>query len=146
MTKYSPWPLPERFEMRQIDFQREGGDDTGFLSIATQSAELGLEMERVFWTYSTPTNVERGGHAHFQTQELLIALRGEIEVTLEWPNGEHLYIVMSNPNRAVYIPPYAWRTFRYSENALQLVLASTSYDPEEYIRDREGWHRVYGKR
>lgn len=144
MSSYHPWPLPERYALVEHSFAQRGDAAIGYLNLA-YLGELPFEVRRVFWVTDTPPQVVRGGHAHFLTEELLIAVRGQIEIRLEWPDGSVIHAVAADPQRAVYIPPYAWRELHYSADAVQLVLASSDYDPAEYIRDKDAWRRAYGR-
>lgn len=143
MSTYRPWPLPERYELAGYSFVSRGEAAVGHLHLAYLN-ELPFEVKRVFWVTDTPVDVIRGGHAHYLTEELLVAVRGRIEITLRWPDGSTAETVAASPDHATYIPPYAWRELRYSADAVQLVLASSNYDPAEYIRDKYTWLQVYG--
>ena len=92
-------------------------------------------MERVFWTYYTPESIVRGRHAHHHTHMVLVAVSGRIIVNTQMPGGEIETFVLEKPNQGLYMPPYCWHTMQYSHTAVQMVLASSKYDPEDYIRD-----------
>ena len=120
-----------------IDFKRIGEMTTGYISVAEIEKEIPFDIKRVFWTYFTPESIQRGTHAHHQTEQVLIAVAGIIRVETELPNGTKDTFLLDTPNKGVYIPPYAWHDMYYSHNAVQLVLASTQFKVTDYIRDYE---------
>ena len=120
---------------RLIRFPVRGAGDIGYLAIAEQTGELPFEIKRVFWTYYTPQNITRGRHAHHQTQMIIIAVHGKIVLSTESPDGSTQQFTLDNPEAGVYIPALTWHQMVYSHDAVQLVLASTPYDPADYIRD-----------
>lgn len=119
-----------------IDFSKIGESGIGYLSIA-ENITLPFNVERVFWTYFTPESIVRGRHAHYVTEQVLIAVTGRIIVTTDNGKGGIQTFILDEPDKAVYIPPNVWHTMQYSHTAIQLVLASTAYDASDYIRDYE---------
>jgi dTDP-4-dehydrorhamnose 3,5-epimerase-like enzyme len=118
-----------------ITFQKVGKPIEGYISIAEFEHAIPFEVKRTFWTYYTPEQVIRGRHAHYETQQVLIAVAGRILVQTETPEGEVDSFVLEHPHQGVYIPPNAWHTMQYSHNAVQMVFASTLYAESDYIRD-----------
>jgi dTDP-4-dehydrorhamnose 3,5-epimerase-like enzyme len=118
-----------------IEFETRGQSAEGFLAVAGRMQHVPFEIKRVFWTYFTPQNVIRGRHAHHQTQMVVIAVHGRIELKTESVKGKMLSFLLDQPEQGVYLPPYTWHTMQYSHDAVQLVLASTDYDPADYIRE-----------
>lgn len=129
----------------RIKFPSVGETGIGYLSIAEfgQQEQIPFDVKRIFWTYHTPERIVRGQHAHYQTQEVLIAVSGRVLVTTELPSGEIETFSMESPNEGLYIPPDAWKTLQYSHNAVQLVLCSTHYDENDYVRDLEQFRNNY---
>jgi mannose-6-phosphate isomerase-like protein (cupin superfamily) len=117
-----------------IDFQKLGEPSIGYISVA-QNDKLPFEAQRIFWTYYTPESIVRGRHAHHRTEQVLVAVTGRIIVTTESATGEINTFVLDRPDIGVYIPPNVWHTMQYSHTAIQMVLASTTFDPSDYIRD-----------
>jgi dTDP-4-dehydrorhamnose 3,5-epimerase-like enzyme len=118
-----------------LDFPKVGASDIGFISVGEVAVTVPFEVKRVFWTYHTPESIVRGRHAHHQTEQVLVAVTGRIVVVTELRNGDMQTFVLERPNQGVYIPPYCWHTMQYSHTAVQLALASTSYEAADYIRD-----------
>lgn len=118
-----------------IDFGKLGDKETGFISVAQVEKTIPFEIKRVFWIYHTPESIHRGNHAHKQTDQVLIALHGEIKVTLENVRGEQQVYVLSSPERGLFVPCLHWRKLSFSKDAICLSIASTSYEEEDYIRE-----------
>ena len=119
-----------------IEFPEIGNSVLGYISIA-EKKNLPFEVKRVYWTYFTPENVERGGHAHRNLKQVIIAVAGTIKITLVQGNGERSQYVLDRPDQGLYLPEMIWRTMQYSHNAVQLCIASTEFDEKDYIRDYE---------
>ena len=126
-----------------IEFPKIGESSIGYISIAQYDKQIPFEIKRSFWAYFTPESIVRGRHAHFKTEQILIAVTGRIIVTTEMPDGELSTFVLDKPNIGVYIPPAAWHTMQYSHTAVQIVFASTEYDEKDYIRNYEDYKSIY---
>ena len=126
-----------------IEFPKLGASDIGYISVAENSKHIPFNIERVFWTYYTPESIVRGRHAHHKTEQVLIAVTGRIIVTTELPDGEIQTFVLENPNIGLYVPPQAWHTMQYSHTAIQMVLASTTYNEADYIRDYDTFRQQW---
>ena len=124
-----------------IEFPKLGASDIGYISVAENSKLVPFDIKRVFWTYYTPESIVRGRHAHHYTEQVLIAVTGRIIVTTELPDGELQTFVLDNPHVGLYVPPHAWHTMQYSHTAIQLVLASTTYNEADYIRDYDTFRK-----
>jgi hypothetical protein len=118
-----------------IDFPMLGDSSIGYLSVADFQDPLPFKPSRIYWTYFTPESIVRGRHAHHQTEQILIAVCGNILVNIETIFGDLFTFKLDKPNLGVYIPPLAWHTMQYSHSAVQLIIASTKYDEADYIRD-----------
>ena len=121
-------------EPKLIQFPKIGNSSLGYISLAEKET-LPFEVKRIYWTYFTPEDVERGGHAHHELEQILIALAGKITVNTEMPDGSKNTFVLESPNQGVYLPKYSWHIMQYSHNAVQMCIASMVYEEEDYIRD-----------
>jgi dTDP-4-dehydrorhamnose 3,5-epimerase-like enzyme len=128
-----------------IYFPAAGSPDIGFITIAELKSALPFRVQRVFWTYDTPADVTRGRHGHRLTEQVLIALTGHITVDTETAHGHHAKFVLDNPSVGLYIPPSVWHTMRYSPDAVQLVLASTTYAESDYFREKADFEAFWRK-
>lgn len=106
----------------------------GNLSVI-ENDRLPYEIKRVYYLYDVPSDAYRGGHAHKEQLEFLIALSGSFEVVLE--DGKQKKKVMLNkPNKGLLIPSGIWRELEnFSSGAVCLVLASDVFKEADYIRD-----------
>ena len=126
-----------------IHFSRLGAPDIGYISVAEAGAGVPFAIQRVFWTYCTPEIIVRGRHAHHATEQVLIAVAGRLTVTTEKANGALQTFRLEDPNIGLYVPPHVWHTVHYSTTAVQLVLASTSYQEDDYIRNFEEFQAIW---
>lgn len=121
---------------RIIEFEAIGKAPLGYISVA-ESNKVPFDIRRVYWTYHTPQDVERGNHAHKELQQVLIAVAGTIQIEIETSTGNKFSYLLDNPSKGVFLPNMCWRTMKYSHNAVQLCLASMVYDEIDYIRSYE---------
>lgn len=117
-----------------IEFPKIGSSQLGFISLA-EKENLPFVPKRIYWTYYTPEDVERGGHSHYDLHQILVALAGKIEITTELLGGEKETFILEKPNVGLFIPKMCWRTMKYTHNAVQMCIASSEYDEADYIRD-----------
>ena len=110
-------------------------DPRGNLSFAENQTQLPFEIKRSYWIYDVPGGTERGGHAYRENTEFVIALSGSLDVLLDDGTREER-ISLNRSYYGLLIPKLIWRTMvNFSTNSLALVLSSTEYNPNDYIRD-----------
>ncbi len=117
-----------------ITFPKLGGPALGYISVA-EKENLPFEAKRIYWTYQTPENVERGGHAHYELEQILIAVAGKIIIDTELLSGKKEQFVLDKPNVGLYIPKMSWRTMKYTHNSVLMCIANMVYAESDYIRD-----------
>jgi dTDP-4-dehydrorhamnose 3,5-epimerase-like enzyme len=111
-------------------------DDKGRGNLAViEKNTYPFQIKRVYYLYDVPSDAYRGGHAHKEVYELLIALSGSFEVSLD--DGRTKQKVMLNkPNKGLLIPTGVWRELdNFSSGSVCLVLASEEFEESDYIRD-----------
>ena len=110
-------------------------DPRGNLTVAEANKNIPFDIKRVYWLYDVPGGECRGGHAHKQIKEILIAVSGSFHVTLD--NGkEKKTILLNHPYQGLLIDTKTWRTLDdFSSGAVCVVLASDFYDENDYIYD-----------
>lgn len=110
-------------------------DLRGDLSFAEIKQHLPFAPKRYFIVYNVQNREIRGEHAHKQLSQFLVCIVGSCSVMLDDGNKKEEY-VLDNPGKGVLIPPMVWGVqYKYSSNAVLLVLASDVYDENDYIRD-----------
>ena len=112
-------------------------DVRGNLSFIEELNHIPFSIKRTYWIYDVPGGEERGSHAYKQNKEFIIALSGSFDVILDDGNESKRYH-LSRSYYGLYVPEMLWRTMdNFSTNSLALVLSSTVYDEDDYIRDYE---------
>ena len=124
-----------------IQFPKYGNSSLGYISLA-ENESLPFAVKRIYWTYYTPEDVERGGHCHIELQQILIALAGIITVKTEMPGEIEQVFILDSPNKGLLIPRLCWREMKYTHNAVQMCIASIPYDEKDYIRDYKEFKKI----
>jgi dTDP-4-dehydrorhamnose 3,5-epimerase-like enzyme len=110
-------------------------DRRGNLSFIEGDTHIPYDIKRVYYLYDVPGGEERGGHAHKESQEFLIAMSGSFDVILN-DGFEQKKFHMNRSYYGLYISTMVWRELNnFSSGSVCLVLASTIYDESDYIRD-----------
>lgn len=110
-------------------------DPRGNLSVIEEFKDIPFKIERTYWIYDVPSGEARGGHAYKENQEFIVALSGSFDVILE-DGKEKQKFHMNRSYYGLYVPNGYWREMEnFSTNSLALVLSSTKYDIDDYIRD-----------
>jgi UDP-2-acetamido-3-amino-2,3-dideoxy-glucuronate N-acetyltransferase len=121
-------------------------DLRGGLSFAEYDTSLPFPPLRYFLVFDVPSKDVRGEHAHRECQQLLVCAKGSCSVVVD--DGENrTEVLLDHPNLALYLPPMIWATqYKYSNDAVLLVLASKRYDADDYIRDYDLFLKEVSKR
>ena len=125
-----------------VQFKTIGSSDLGYITAVQHPDDLPFTVKRVYWTYFTPHNVERGNHAHYNLHQIIVAVSGIIKFTVEGYKGDIKEFILDNPHTGLYLPPMHWRTIHFSHNAVLLCLASEEYSVDDYIRNHEEFKRL----
>lgn len=114
-------------------------DPRGKLTFVEHGAHLPFSFERAYYLYGVPEGEARGGHAHKNLNQFMIALAGGFDVHIEDGVGRRT-IRLDRPDQGLYICPMIWRELdNFAANSICLVLASSVYDEGDYIRDYEAF-------
>jgi UDP-2-acetamido-3-amino-2,3-dideoxy-glucuronate N-acetyltransferase len=114
---------------------REVKDMRGSLSVAELGADVPFEAKRYFLVYDVPSLEIRGEHAHHRCKQFLIAVKGKVHVVAD-DGYQREEFVLDRPNLGLYMSPMTWGIqYRYSPDAVLMVLASEHYDGADYVRD-----------
>lgn len=113
---------------------REVKDMRGNLSVAEFGPDVPFEAKRYFLVYDVPSLEIRGEHAHYQCKQFLIAVKGQLHVVAD-DGTAHQEFVLDRPTLGLYLPPMTWSIqWRYSPDAVLMVLASEHYEANDYVR------------
>ena len=109
-------------------------DPRGNLTVAEQMKNVPFDVKRVYWTYDVPGGESRGGHAHRECAEFIIAVSGSFTVTLDDGKGQREDWHLNHPWQGLLVKTGIWRTLEdFSSGAVCLVLASELFDESDYI-------------
>ncbi|MEM6517323.1 MAG: FdtA/QdtA family cupin domain-containing protein [Bacteroidota bacterium] len=122
-------------DILEIDVPKiTASDGTGNLSVIEKNT-IPYQIRRVYYLYDVPSDATRGGHAHKNLLQTMIALSGSFDVVLDDGKGRKT-ITLNKPNKGLLIPTGIWRELEnFSSGAVCLVLASDVFKESDYIRD-----------
>ncbi len=111
------------------------GDERGKLVVAEGDIDIPFSIKRVFYIYGSDDSVVRGQHANRDSEFVLINVAGSSKVMIT-DGATREVVELNRPMEGVYIPKMIWKEmYDFSADSVLLVLASTHYDGNEYIRD-----------
>lgn len=118
-------------------------DARGNLAIIEENKQIPFKIQRTYWIYDVPGGEYRGGHAYRNNEEFIVALSGSFDVLLDDGIEKKRYS-LNRSYYGLYVPKGYWREMNnFSTNSLALVLASTPYDAEDYIRDYDEFKKIF---
>ena len=112
-------------------------DPRGNLSFLESKNHVPFKIKRTYWIYDVPGGEIRGGHAFKEQQELIIVLSGSLDIVVFDGDKEEKYS-LNRSYYGLYIPNGLWRHMEnFATNTLALIVSSTSFDENDYIRDMD---------
>lgn len=106
----------------------------GNITIIQNGDHQPFNVKRIYYLYDVPGGSERGGHAHKELYQLIVAASGSFDVILDDSRSKKI-VQLNRPNFGLLIVPGIWREIvNFSSGAICLVLASQKYNPEDYLR------------
>lgn len=133
-------------DCRIIDLPKISDPRGNLTFIEGEGRHIPFAIKRAYWIYDVPGGEKRGGHAYKELHEFIIALSGSFDVVLD-DGKERKVFSLNRSYFGLYVPNMVWRQLEnFSTNGVTLILASTAYNPDDYIRDydvfmnEKGWH------
>ncbi|TAE29701.1 MAG: WxcM-like domain-containing protein [Candidatus Kapaibacterium sp.] len=133
-------------DCRIIDLPKISDPRGNLTFIEGEGRHIPFDIKRAYWIYDVPGGEKRGGHAYKELHEFIIALSGSFDVVLDDGNERKVFS-LNRSYFGLYVPNMVWRQLEnFSTNGVTLILASTAYNPDDYIRDYEqftkekSWH------
>jgi hypothetical protein len=107
----------------------------GNLTALENNKNIPFEIKRVYYLYDVPGGEDRGGHAHLELEQFIVAVSGAFDVLID--DGTNKKIIrLDRPYIGLHIVPGIWRELlNFSSGAICLVIASEKYSESDYIRD-----------
>ena len=110
-------------------------DARGNLTFVEGGRHIPFEIKRTYYLYDVPGGAERGGHAHKNLHQLIIAISGAFDIVLDDGRRKQRYH-LNRSYFGLYVCPMIWREMdNFSSGAVCLVLASNLYDEADYYRN-----------
>ena len=128
-----------------IELQKIPDPQRGFLGVAEYERHLPFVPKRLFYFIRPAANVQRGGHAHREQHQFIIALQGRVTIHA-WDKKGTTTTCLNIPTSGLYCAPMTWLELRFdTDDAIAVVLASDIYIEADYIRDRAEFEALLGK-
>lgn len=117
-------------------------DHRGNLTFIESGRHIPFEIKRSYYLYDVPGGAARAGHGHKALHQLMIAMSGSFDITLD-DGFEKKAISLNRSYNGLYIPPMMWRDLdNFSSGAVCMVLASAFYDEGDYFRNYDDFLRA----
>lgn len=114
-------------------------DPRGNLTVVEANKNVPFDIKRTYWVYDVPGGECRGGHAHKQCLEFIVAVSGSFHVTLDNGKEKNTYL-LNHPWQGLLVDTGVWRTLDdFSSGAVCMVLASEKFEEEDYIREYDDY-------
>lgn len=109
--------------------------ENGNITVLENNINIPFDIKRIYYLYDVPMGAERGGHAHYDLQQYVVAASGSFSFILD-DGINKKEVFLNHPNKALHIKPGIWREMKgFSSGSICLVMASMEYTENDYIRD-----------
>ena len=118
-----------------VELDRHHSQRKGDISVVENGKEVPFDVKRIYYLYDVPGGADRGGHAHKELYQLIVAASGAFTVELDDGTNKKAF-TLNRPYQGLLIKPGIWRTLTdFSSGSICMVLASEKYDEKDYIRN-----------
>ena len=125
------------YDCTMIEMDKHHSDRKGNITVIENGITVPFDVKRVYYLYDIPGGEVRGGHAHKELQQLIIAASGSFDVTLDDGNVKRTYL-LNRSYTGLLVVPGIWRELEnFSGGSVCLVMASMPYNEADYIREYE---------
>lgn len=130
------------YECSMIELSQHHSDRKGNISVVENSDTVPFDVKRAYYLYDVPGGESRGGHAHRDLHQLIVAASGSFTVTLDDGEVKRTFL-LNRPYQGLLVVPGIWRTLDdFSSGAVCMVLASEGYSEDDYIRDYDEFIKI----
>jgi len=120
-------------------------DPRGNLTFVEENNHIPFDIKRAYWVYDVPGGELRGGHAFKKNKEFIIALSGSFDVIIKDGKTRKKFS-LNRSYYGLYIPNMLWRSLEnFSTNALAVILSSSLFDANDYLRDFNEFKQLVSK-
>ena len=110
-------------------------NEAGNITVVENGENIPFDVKRIYYLYDVPSGEARGGHAHYELEQFIIAASGSFDVIINDGKNKKR-VTLNRPNLALHIVPGLWRELdNFSSGSICMVLASHRYDESDCIRD-----------
>ena len=135
--------MPAVSDARLLELPRIASE-SGFITPVQAGIEIPFDISRVFFLYDIPAGAHRGGHAHREVEQVIVAAMGAITVELD-DGRQRQTVELRQPNAGLYVPSMLWSELvDFASGSIAVVLASLPYDEREYVRDHAEYAGLVG--
>ena len=133
-----------RFGAVSVHKLPQAEDFRGKLSFGETLRHIPFEVKRYFVSFAVASEQVRGEHAHRRLHQFLVCVAGRCHLVTD--DGRNRYeFILDSPTKGIHVPPMVWGVqYKFSRDAVLLVLASDYYDPHDYIRDYSEFRALLG--
>ena len=110
-------------------------NEAGNITVVENEDNIPFDVKRIYYLYDIPGGESRGGHAHYQLEQFVVAASGSFDVLLDDGKNKKK-VTLNRPNIALHIVPGLWRGLEnFSSGSICMVMASHNYNEKDYIRN-----------
>lgn len=125
------------YDCSMIELSKHHSDRKGNITVVENGLTVPFGIKRTYYLYDVPGGESRGGHAHKDLYQLIVAASGSFTVTLDDGRVKRTFL-LNRPYQGLMVVPGIWRTLdNFSSGAVCMVLASEGYTEDDYIRNYE---------